>query len=329
MLKTAKTHDEFLRENQSAMQKLKTLYLGGGTPSLWDLEGALFFKEELLNQFFSLDDEIEFTMEFDPGSWTEQGYFAWKELGLNRISIGTQAFDENFIKILDRAHDLSETKKTLSYFSQKKENFSVDFLLGVPYSKEKKRNIKKELDLVLEYDPSHLSLYILKTRSNYPHKFKLPDDDYIHDEYLFVCEYLDSIGLKQYEVSNFAKPGLESKHNLQYWRQNSVAALGPNSTGFINSDGPIRYQWAPNTGKMSVEKLDIAAQNLERVYLSLRLKRSFNLKGLLMDTTQKSEQICSKWLKLGYYDEAQRHLTAKGLLMIDSLMDDLFLERLL
>lgn len=326
LLKTVKTHQEFLDKNQFILSPLKTLYLGGGTPSLWGTKGSRFFKDEILGNYIILNQENEFTMEFDPGSWTTETYDAWKELGVNRISIGSQAFSNDLLKVLDRSHNLDETKRTLKFFQKQRENFSADFLLGVPNSKDLKRNIKNEIDQILEYDPSHLSLYILKTRANYPLKSSLPDDDYIRDEYLFICDYLEQNGLKQYEVANFAKPGFESKHNLSYWKQESVAALGPNATGFLKNDQfATRYQWAASSGKISTERLTENELQMEQVYLALRLCEPDNLLRFWDESKEKSVNLLiNKWTHSGYFSRDKKRLTSQGLLMLDSLMDDLF-----
>lgn len=331
LLSTAKIQRDFLFEHDLKIDKLDTLYLGGGTPSLWGTSGANFFKNQMLNIFFNLSSEAEFTMEYDPGSWTEDTYFAWKDIGLNRVSIGAQSFSEVFLKILDRHHDLVETKKTLKFFSKEQINFSVDLLIGVPYSLKKKRNLKEEIDQLLSYNPSHLSLYILKTRKNYPHLLELPDDEFTADEYLFVCEYLKSQEFYQYEVSNFAKKGFESKHNQSYWDQESVAGLGPNATGFINTkDGGIRYQWAANSGKCSKENLTDKELFLESVYLDFRTSKPLKLgKYWQNEKLNIAEKLIENWGGQGLYCAKSKSLKPKGLLVLDSLMGQLFSHQLL
>lgn len=302
------------------LSPLETVYLGGGTPSLWGKNGAEFFKKLKL----SLLPEAEFTMEIDPGTWSDELLQSWKEIGLNRISIGTQSLDPEFLKIMDRVHGLEDSIRFLEKMKRDNWNYSLDFLLAIPFSREKKRNIRKELDLLLEHSPKHISLYILNARSKYPHIQHIPDDEYIRKEYLFVSEYLRSKGFHHYEVSNFALPGFESKHNMKYWEGRSVAALGPTGTGYLslNSQEAVRYKWKVSNPEVEIEKLGEAELSLEETYLSLRTSTGWKPKkpdGKLLRTFE-------SWEKKNYgtFRNGRIVLSSEGFLMLDSLMDDLF-----
>lgn len=316
-------HEALMNKYNMSYSHLKTLYFGGGTPSLWGEGGAEYFAKNILAKI-PMDSDCEFTMEVDPGAWSVEMLMAWKKLGLNRISIGTQTLDPNFIKIMDRAHSLDESHELLKYISDNGWNFSLDFLLGLPYSREKKRDIKTELDALLKYKPKHISLYILNARSKYPHIQNMPDDEFIREEYLFVSEYLKSFGFHHYEVSNFALPGFESKHNLKYWHGDSVAALGPSGTGYFNQglDQAMRYKWKVMSPEVEIEKLEKKELDLEQTYLHLRLSSGWRPKSLEGDLKC---QIRS-WEQQGYasFDGEAIKLTSLGFLMLDSLMDDLF-----
>lgn len=315
---SVKTHDEFLKWNDFSWAPLDTIYLGGGTPSLWGAQGAKFFKEYILPKTLS---DAEFTMEIDPGTWTPEMLDAWKEIGLNRISIGTQSLNPVFLKVLDRVHSIEDSLNFLSLMKKEDWNFSLDFLLGVPFSQEKKRNIKEELDLLLSYHPKHISLYILNARSKYPHIQNMPEDEFIRDEFLFVSEYLKQHGFHHYEVSNFALPGFESKHNQKYWRGESVGALGPTGTGYLNlgSDKAIRYKWKVTSAQFEIEELGPKELHLERTYLSLRTSE-----GMVYDP--KMACLVQSWAQQKYAVDSggKVTLTSLGLLMLDSLMDDIF-----
>lgn len=312
-------HNSFLEEQRTSWAPLETVYLGGGTPSLWGEDGAKFFMDHILPA--PLNEDAEFTMEIDPGTWTMTMLEAWKKAGLNRISVGTQSLDPEFLKVLDRVHSLKDTEDFLSYLQKSDWNFSLDFLLGVPYSKEKRRDIKKELDLLLKYSPKHISLYILNARSKYPHIMNMPEDDYIRDEYLFVSDYLKSKGFHHYEVSNFALPGFESKHNMRYWRGESVAALGPTGTGYLNQ-GPekaLRYKWKVTSAEFETEPLGSNELQLEKTYLTLRTSDGFTM-------PEGFECVYKSWNQQNYatLENDRIKLTSLGFLMLDSLMDDLF-----
>jgi oxygen-independent coproporphyrinogen-3 oxidase len=311
-------HQEFLQQHHFSWAPLETIYLGGGTPSLWGEGGAKFFPKLLS---VPLAAQAEFTMEIDPGTWTPQMLQAWQEIGLNRISIGTQTLNPYFLKVMDRIHSVDDTLNFLTFLHQEKWNFSLDFLLGIPFSRSHKRDIKQELDTLLAYQPKHISLYILNARSRYPHVQDLPDDEYIREEYLFVSEYLRAQGFHHYEVSNFALPGFESRHNQKYWQGESVAALGPTGTGYLNlsSDAAIRYKWKVSEAKFEEERLGLQELKLEKTYLTLRTSAGLEMaKGM--------ESLLEQWQKQSYavLEKNKIKLTALGYLMLDSLMDDLF-----
>jgi oxygen-independent coproporphyrinogen III oxidase len=317
-------HERMLRENAYAFAPLETVYLGGGTPSLWGEAGAKFFEDFYLSRL-SLKPDCEFTMEIDPGTWTPEMIESWKKLGMNRISVGTQALHPDFLKIMDRVHSIEESLKLLKFCQDNDWNFSLDFLLGIPFSREKNRDIKTELDLLLSYDPKHISLYILNARSKYPHISHMPDDEFIRDEYLFVSEYLRSKGFHHYEVSNFARPGFESLHNQKYWESESVAAFGPSGTGYL--DKGLRYKWKVSSPQAEIENLVKNEKELERVYLELRTS-----KGWLPESINPTLlELFSQWEIKGYgtWSLGRMKLNSQGFLMLDSLMDDLFRLKLL
>lgn len=316
-------HERLLTEQGYSWANLESLYLGGGTPSLWGSQGAEFLGQWLKDKL-PLAPDCEFTMEVDPGTWTPESLLAWREIGLNRISIGTQTLDPNFIKIMDRSHSLEESHELLSYCQKNDWNFSLDFLLGLPYSREKKRDIKKELQTLLSYDPKHVSLYILNARSKYPHVTALPDDEFIREEYLLMSEYLRSEGFIHYEVSNFALPGYESKHNLKYWKMEAVGALGPTGTGFLpqGPDKALRYKWKVSGAEFEEEKLGESEVQLEKIYLSLRTNLGWKPHRESLELTK----LLNQWNEKKYIISNQPKvvLNPLGFLMLDSLMDDLF-----
>lgn len=318
LVSSLRKQDELLRTHSYSWGELETFYLGGGTPSLWGPMGADFLKKHLP---VTLKNNCEFTMEIDPGTWTEEMLSAWKKIGLNRISIGTQTLNTDFLKIMDRVHSLDDSVSFLERLQKDDWNYSLDFLLGIPYSQTKSRNIQAELDLLLKYKPKHISLYILNARSKYPHTQSLPDDEYIREEYLFVSEYLKKMGFHHYEVSNFALPGFESKHNQKYWRSESVAALGPTGTGFLKLDDKkaIRYKWKVTSADFEIEELGAEELGIEELYLGLRTSDG-------IPANPHAADLYTEWQNKGYGNlkNGQLSLTSLGFLMLDSLMDDWF-----
>lgn len=299
----------------------ESIYLGGGTPSLWGSRGAEFLQKML--PAVTVD---EWTLEVDPGTWNEEMLTSWRDLGVNRLSIGTQSLDPVFLKILDRAHSIDDSYLLLEKARGSGINYSFDFLLGVPHSSTHKRNVIKELEHFLRFDPHHVSLYILNARAKYPLTEFMPDDDYIAHEYLEVCDFLQEKGFFQYEVSNFARAGFESKHNMKYWDSQSVAALGPTGTGLIKFDDKTakRYKWKPSRADFEVELLGATELELERLYLELRTRRGWEPRE-----SQKSEKLEAKlqdWQLRGLTSAITPRVVMKpqGLVILDSLINELF-----
>lgn len=312
-------------KNNSEINYLNTLYLGGGTPSLWDIRGATFLKNFLLERNIKLSTDVEFTLEVNPGAWTSEGLSAWQSTGVNRYSLGIQSLDATFLKIIDRVHNIDDVFDTLKFFHSNNLHFSVDFMLGLPFSEKYNRDIIKELSEILEYNPEHISLYILTTKAGYIHKDHLPNEEYIEKEYLDVANFLKSKGFEHYEVSNFAKSGKESRHNLKYWRSESVAALGASATGFLN-ESSIRYKWKISKGEYVEEVLSDDEKKLEEVYMGLRINQLYDFSKIIKDTCKLSS-VLDEWEKMNYISERNGFkvsLNSKGFLVLDSLMNDLF-----
>ncbi len=268
LINSLPTQKEILEKNNFSISDLETIYIGGGTPSLWGKEIIKFlekFKKYFEINHFSLK---EFTIEVDPSRYQEKEILELLKYGVNRLSIGVQSFDKSIFPLLDRSHDFSEIEKTLKFVSSHHENFSVDFMIGLP-EVDSERNVKNELERILKFNPKHISLYILSVGESYPLKDYLPDDEKIREEYLTVHEFLSRNNFNHYEVSNYALKGFESNHNWQYWKQNSYLALGPSGSGLLVGDAGYRYKWLPS-GEVNVETLSSNQLNLEKLYTMAR-----------------------------------------------------------
>ena len=323
-----KTHENFLENQNYSFGKLQSLYIGGGTPSLWGSEGIAYLEDRFERWKISFEKDYEFTLEVNPGSWTEPVIKGWKDLGVNRFSLGIQSLRDDYLKTLDRVHSTSDVHKTLKFFNEINANFSVDFMLGLPLSVKNHRDIIAELEEILEYDPAHLSLYILTPKSGYPLKSTLPKDDFLSAEYLRVVDFLASRNIHQYEVSNFAVKGKESLHNLQYWKCYSVAALGPSGVGYLSKKN-LRYKWKVSSPEMVFENLKPDSIDLERLYMGLRLNE-----GIEINDHFSSEELPNlillfqRWENEGLAElrDGKLALKASGLIILDSLIGQIFAE---
>ena len=320
-----KNLNQILEKQQYKWSELKTIYIGGGTPSLWDKKGAVFLEQFFKKHHLKMAPNVEFTMELDPGAWSKQGILAFDSLGVNRFSVGIQCVQSDILKAIDRSHGLEESFLLLDFLKQAKLNFSVDLMLGLPFSKEHKRDITQELKTLLDYGAQHVSLYHFTVAKNYPLYDRLPDDQYCREEYLKACEFLKKNAFTHYEVSNFARSGYQSRHNQAYWSHLPMGALGPSATGFlpISSDLAWRLKSRPLSDEYDVEVLNREQIKLEKIYLNFRTQTPVNLEDYFLD--QKTTDVVEKWEKMDYLRSPDPlQLSDLGLLMLDSLMDDLF-----
>lgn len=319
-------HQNLIEKNGYSWAPLKTLYIGGGTPSLWGVEGKQFLEQFLKERAITLAPDCEFTLEVNPGAWNEEVLAAWRDLGANRFSLGVQSLDSRMIKYLDRVHSIDDVYDTLTYFQKNDLNFSVDFMLGLPFTEELKRNVLDELAKALTYGPKHFSVYILTVKENYTHYDKLPNEEIIENEFLRVADFLASHQFEHYEVSNFSLPGKQSKHNLNYWKSHTVAALGPSATGFLK-ENKLRYKWKTNVPEMEIETLTDDEYRLERIYMAIRSQEGIRLS----EFSKEFEQMVTNWEERQLVTSSNGivKLTSKGYLMLDSLMNDLFALKLL
>ncbi len=320
--------NHFFIESNAEWGELETLYIGGGTPSLWGESGANFLENFLEKNKINLSDTCEATLEVNPGTWTSEGLKAFQKMGFNRFSLGVQSTENNFLEKIDRVHRKNEVLLTLKKFKELGVNFSVDFMLGLPFSKELNRNIIGELEEITSYEPDHISLYILTVKENYPFYKNLPDEDWIENEYLSVSEFLRDKGYEHYEVSNFCKPNKKSIHNSKYWQGDSIAALGPSATGYF-SEAKKRYKWKTLSADFEIEQLSESSARMEKFYLGLRTLEGVDLVTFFEGTDLKIMlDLSREWSKKGLCEinKNRLFLTPRGYLIMDSLMDEVFIR---
>lgn len=308
--------------------QLQTLYFGGGTPSLWGERGANFWSDFCRQEGFDLSQCREWTLEVDPVSWSPEGLLAWKALGVTRFSVGLQSLHEPTFQLLDRGYPLERCFELLTFLQQKQWSFSVDFLLGIQFP-EHPRPMVEELNKALSFGPNHVSLYGLLPPASYPHHQRLLDQDLAAEEYQLVHETLLANGFHHYEVSNFARPGFESQHNLKYWSLSEMLALGPSATGLLKGEGDqrfLRFRCAPS-GKRDDEWLDEMMYRHEYVYLTLRKSTPWSIQdlfpwGLNLEQSEQVKNLLEQWVEAGFIEpkEEQFSMTMKGWLILDELV---------
>ena len=224
---------------------LDTVFFGGGTPSLMPPATAAAVLDAL-SAYWTLAPDIEITLEANPSSVEARKFEDFKTAGVNRISIGVQSFDDAALRFLGRGHDAKEAKEAVTIAKRTFDRSSFDLIYALPG--QQPEEWVGQLDEALAFDTGHLSLYQLTVEKGtkfYSDRrdgaFELPNDELAADLYELTNEMTTNRGLNGYEVSNYAVSGLESRHNLIYWRGGDYIGIGPGAHGRLTIDGK-RYR---------------------------------------------------------------------------------------
>lgn len=217
-------------ESQNIKPEITTIYIGGGTPSYIDSKYIIQIINKIKEKNVSPNAEI--TIEVNPGTVTMEKLEDYRSCGINRISIGLQSTNNTLLKEIGRIHDFKQFLET--YKMAKKvgfKNINVDLMLGLPNQRIK--DLKESLEQILKLKPKHVSVYSLIVEDGTPiankiekGELQLPDEELERNMYWFVKNTLELNGYKHYEISNFAKKGYESKHNLNCWNQKEYIGIG-------------------------------------------------------------------------------------------------------
>jgi len=210
-----------------------TIYFGGGTPSLLEPELIVSVIDELANHGFEVRKDAELTIEIDPGTVTEKKLDQLIAAGFNRFSVGAQSFSDRLLKLAGRKHSSKDTLSLLLLMNKKNLNYSFDLLFSLPT--QSLDDLKVDLEKVLQFDPSHLSAYCLNVAENHPMNQMRPTDAVQVEMFAEIELRLALQNILRYEISNFAKPGFESKHNLLYWRDHEYWGLGVSAHSYLKS----------------------------------------------------------------------------------------------
>lgn len=281
------------RELLSTSQ-IETIYIGGGTPSFIgeDYIVQIIKAIKTYNDLFKLK---EFTIEVNPGTLTRKKLEVYKDLGINRLSIGVQSSDNKMLKTLGRIHTFEEATK--AYYLARKvgfENISLDLIFGLPG--QVLSDFEQSIKEVIKLDPEHISAYSLKVEKETPlydliekKTLEATDEGLDREMYQRLIELLEKSNYQLYEISNFAKKGFESKHNMAYWKRQEYFGFGLAAHGFIkdkrygNTEKFEEYfqmisdHQKPKSSDVTIMKADAL---FEEIMLGLRLKEGLNYKRL-------------------------------------------------
>jgi len=310
-----------------------TIYFGGGTPTLASPETIEAVIKNLRNSF-NVSPRSEITIEANPETVSDGLLENLKAAGINRVSIGVQSFDDSVLKTLGRIHDSDKARSAIdSAFKAGFERVSIDLMFGVPG--QTIDSWRDTLQEAVSKNPMHVSAYGLTIEKGTPFdkmvssgELVLPDDDTQAEMYQLMFQLLSEAGLKRYEISNFAKLGYESQHNVKYWRDDIFLGLGPAAHSY---DGERRmahyknvekYLAAIRKGKSPVnfkEKLTPEQRAEERLLLGLRLAEGIDY-NIIKDVV--NEENCEKLKSEGYITRKLNNivLTDKGFLVADDVI---------
>lgn len=274
-----------------------TVYFGGGTPSLLSAERIAGIIQ-VLKEVFVIAENVEMTLEVNPGTVSPEKVKAHIAAGVNRVSIGMQTFQDHLLRRIGRSHSVADSIETYQLYRESGiANISLDLILGLPAQSQKEWS--DNLEQVHQLNPKHISMYILEVHEN-THFGKvygpqqslvsqksdatplpdLPDDEMVEAFYFQAVESFEKAGWRQYEISNFARPGFESRHNLKYWTDKSFLGFGCGAYSYLNgkrwgnerSVGRYIELMERNQHAMvSRHDLNEAEQQEESLFLGLRL----------------------------------------------------------
>jgi oxygen-independent coproporphyrinogen-3 oxidase len=225
-------------------ENIDTIYFGGGTPSLIADEQILQILDSL-RRHFNINQGPEITLESNPDDMTRERLTRWKEMGVNRLSIGIQSFFSEDLVWMNRAHDVQQAIRAIEYTRQTGfDQFSLDLIFGSPGLTDDRW--KKNLETALSFNPPHISCYALTVEPKtalyamiQKKKSENVNPETQANQFLTTIETLEAAGYEHYEISSFAKPGSRSRHNSAYWQSGKYLGLGPSAHSF---DGTKR-QW--------------------------------------------------------------------------------------
>ena len=234
-----------IEENKKILQdnNVTTIYIGGGTPSSIKPELIKRILNEIYN-YTEINNIKEITIEVNPGTATKNNLQLYKNCGINRISIGLQSTNNDILNKIGRIHNFNQFLDTYKWTREAGfKNINVDLMIGIP--NQTLDDVKTSLEKVVSLKPEHISVYSLIVEDETPMKkliesgkLKLPDEEDERNQYKYTKNFLELNGYKHYEISNFAKPGFESKHNLNCWEQKQYIGLGVAAHSYING---VRY----------------------------------------------------------------------------------------
>ena len=329
-----------LQKDYLENEPVETIYFGGGTPSLLQIEDLRFQIDKIRKTFDVLDD-AEITLEANPDDINEEKLTGWKEVGINRLSIGIQSFFEEDLLWMNRAHNAQQAIDNLQIAIHQFSNITIDLIYGHPLLTNEKW--KQNVEKVVAFNIPHISCYALTVEPKTPLskmiKEKKKEDvqqEKQAEQFLLLMQWLEDAGYEHYEISNFAKPGFRSRHNSSYWQGKKYLGLGPSAHSF-NSES---RQWNISNNSTYIESLEkniipfekeilTPSQKInEYIMTALRTKEGLDLDKLSGFVSHELRAASKKFIESGnlILKENKLILTKKGKLFADGIAAEFFVD---
>ena len=327
------------------IQQLRTLYIGGGTPTALSAQQLEFLLDGLTKNL-DLSTLEELTIEANPGDLDSDKIAVLKNSPVNRVSLGVQTFDDKMLKKIGRSHlekDIYENIDRLKLAGF--DNISIDLIYALPGQtmEQVKDNVAKAIAL----DIPHMSLYslILENHTVFMNRMRrgklpLPKEELEAEMFEYIIAELENAGFEHYEISNFSKPGFESRHNLMYWDNAEYFGIGAGASGYVNgvrykNHGPIRHYMKAveaSNARINEEYLSQREQMEEEMFLGLRKKSGVSIRRFEEKFATSFEELYGQVVRdlcqqgLLQVNKDQIRMTKKGLFLGDTVAERFILE---
>jgi oxygen-independent coproporphyrinogen-3 oxidase len=330
--------ETLLRKDYLGDAIVETIYFGGGTPSLLSIED-LRLQIDMLRENFTVAEDAEITLEANPDDITEDILKSWKQVGVNRLSIGIQSFFEEDLQWMNRAHNAQQAISNLQLARLYFDNITIDLIYGTPQLTNEKW--KYNVDTAIAMDIPHLSCYALTVEPKTPlqkmidqHRSPDVDPDKQSSQFLLLMDWMQQAGYEHYEISNFAKPGWRSRHNSSYWSGAHYLGLGPSAHSFNghsrqwNVANNQQYIEAINKNSIpyEIEELTPTQQLNEYIMTALRTMEGIDLQKINEEERNRILYESRNYLNSGLMTQEGNYLllTKEGKLLADGIAAALF-----
>ena len=324
---------------QAELYTVNTIYFGGGTPTFFGAE-RLARLLQIVRKQFNVSKDCEITVECNPDSADQDTLLTLKKAGVNRLSIGVQSAQDKELEEIGRVHSFAQATRAFQRARDAGfDNISLDLIYGLP--DQTMESWKESVEALLKLNPEHLSCYGLKLEQGTPlyerrEQEQMADDDTQADMYLWMVERLKNAGYGQYEISNFARPGRQSRHNLKYWMGEEYIGFGPSAHSYF---GQQRYSFVRDldayvkgvlyNGKILDESTRINRREMGKEYLMLRMRTIWGVeeneyRERFYLNFRPLEERFREYESYGWAEctEGRWHFTPSGFLLSNPLIGD-------